>query len=165
MAQIKIEDLTKIRKKYKNKVIVYSSGCFDLLHAGHILFLEDCKKQGDILIVGVGGDRAIKDYKGNSRPVLNEYIRTKMVDSLTCVDYCFVDDNYQIDNDMYGIEVVLDQLKPDIYVFNEDAYKVDERKSLGVRYGVEVKVLERWCPEEFENISTSKIIDKIKNLS
>lgn len=162
MTQISQEDLPKIRRKHKKKKIIYSSGCFDLLHAGHILFLEDCKKLGDILVVGIGGDRAIRDYKGSSRPILNEHIRTKMIDALSCVDYCFIDDNYKIDDDTYGIEVALKLLKPDVYIFNEDAYKLEERKLLGEKYGVEIKILKRWCPAEYENISTSKIIDKIR---
>ena len=90
MAQIHPSEFAALRKKFENKKIVYCSGMFDLLHPGHVLFLEDCKKQGDILVVGVGGDSNVKKNKKPGRPIMNHYMRLKLIDSLKQVDYCFL---------------------------------------------------------------------------
>lgn len=165
MTNIVLEDLPKIRRKHKNKKIVFCSGCFDLTHAGHVLFFEDCKKIGDILVVAIGTDNSIRRYKGDKRPILNENVRLKVVDALKPVDYTFLDmDAYESDNKFVLLSLVFKDLKPDYYVFNEDAYGIPEREEISKKYGVEMKVLKRWCPEEFEEISTSKIIEKIKAL-
>lgn len=82
MAVVKLVELPKIRSRYKNEKIVFATGTFDLFHAGHVLFLEKCKKYGDILVVGIGKDTAVKSYKGNDRPILSQYVRLKIVDSV-----------------------------------------------------------------------------------
>ena len=164
MAIININDLKNIREEHKDKKIVFCSGSFDLTHAGHILFFEDCKKQGDILVVAVGKDSSIKDNKGDKRPILNEHIRLKTIDSLKPVDYCYIDPISMSGNKLYTIERAFENLKPDIYTINEDAFDIPYRKELSEKYGVKLIILPRICPLEFDGISTSKIIQKIKNL-
>lgn len=164
MTIINVEDLSKIREKYKNKKIVFCSGSFDLTHAGHVLFFEDCKKYGEILIVSVGKDSSIKKNKGEGRPIFNEYIRLKMIDSLKPVDYVYINPISVPGNKLYSIEHALENLKPDVYVINEDAFDIPYRKELCAKFNVKLTILPRYCPEEFEGISTSKIIEKIKNL-
>src|SRR3989344_6331411 len=90
MAIISQEDLSKIRKRHHRQKIVFCSGTFDLTHAGHILFLEDCKAQGDILVVGVGHDNDIRMIKGPSRPILSGWIRLYTISQLKPPDYCFI---------------------------------------------------------------------------
>ena len=164
MVQIKFEDLPALRKKLKNKKIVFCSGAFDLTHAGHIIFFEDCKNLGDILIVSLGGDKLLKKYKGDLRPILNENIRLKTVDSLKPIDYCFIEPLFENKNIFYGLDVTLGALRPDIYVLNEDALNIDYRKRLCKKYNTQLVILKRHCPKKFERISTSKIIEKIKYL-
>ncbi|HPD81650.1 MAG TPA: adenylyltransferase/cytidyltransferase family protein [Candidatus Pacearchaeota archaeon] len=164
MTQINFEDLNGLRTKFKDKKIVFCSGSFDLTHAGHILFFEDCKKFGDILIVSVGGDKLLKKNKGDLRPILNENIRLKTIDSLKPVDYCFIEPPFDNLNTLYGLEKTFNLLRPNIYVINEDAFNIEYRKDLCKRYNVILFILERHCPKEFEGISTTKIIDKIKSL-
>lgn len=164
MAIIEQNDLPNIKRKHSKQQIVYCSGCFDLTHAGHVLFFEDCKKHGDILVVGVGSDRALKEYKGKERPIINEHMRMKMVDSIKGIDYVFLDDNYKSDDPYLGIVEAIRLLKPDVYVFNGDAYGVERRKEIADEYSVKLILLERWAPDEYEEISTSSIIGKIKNL-
>ena len=89
MAVINYKKLKNLRLANKTKNIVLCSGVFDLTHAGHALFLEDAKKQGDILVVGVGDDVSTGAMKGRGRPVLNQHVRLKIVDSLKPVDYSF----------------------------------------------------------------------------
>jgi rfaE bifunctional protein nucleotidyltransferase chain/domain len=154
-------EFKKIREIHKNKKIVFCTGSFDLLHAGHVLFFEDCKKYGDILVVGIGDDSILK-VKGENRPILNQTLRLKMLDSLKVVDYCFIHKN--IDGPFLNqfIPEILEELHPDVWVINTDASEIEFRTKVAETYGLEFRVLDRTCPPEFEEISTSKIIKKIQ---
>ena len=127
---------------------------------------EDCKKHGDVLVVMVGNDISVGFNKGKSRPILNQNVRTKMVDSLKSVDYVFVD--YPLDkntNPLEMVRIVFEKLHPDVYVVNTDAFDIQYRKQIMQKYNVKLVVLGRWCPPEFENISTSRIIERILDIN
>ncbi|MBI3623515.1 adenylyltransferase/cytidyltransferase family protein [Candidatus Pacearchaeota archaeon] len=164
MTIVSYEDLPTIREKYKDKKIICCTGVFDLTHAGHILFFEDCKKHGDILVVLVGRDSFIKSYKGKDRPILNEHIRLKTIDSLKPVDYVILDtrEKFEEGKEIEGVTSVLPILKPDVYAINGEVPNIEGRKSEVEKLGVKFIVLDRACPKEFENISTTKIIEKIR---
>jgi len=85
----KREDLQRIIRdlKVKGKRIVFTNGCFDLLHIGHIRYLEKAKSLGDILVVGVNSDRSVRNLKGPHRPILPEGERAEILSSLECVSY------------------------------------------------------------------------------
>ena len=161
MPQISFEDLVNIRKENKNKEIVFCSGAFDLTHAGHVLFLEDCKKHGDLLVVGVGSGAGIKE-KGKGRPILNKHLRLKMVSCLKPVDYAFLIPDKEVSYELEKIKYVLKKLGPDKYVINSDASDIPYRQKISKECGVDLIILERSCPSEFEKISTTQIIKKIK---
>ena len=163
MILTKYSELAKIRNGNPGKKIVFCSGTFDLTHAGHVLFFEDCKKYGDILFVAVGNDFNIRKLKATARPLLNENIRIKTVDSFKPVDYCMVD--IELHKKGHPIDVIMPamkHLKPDIYIVNQDAFDIAHRESLARKMKARLVILDRWCPPEFENISTTKIIEKIK---
>ena len=163
---IGFEDLKKIRGRRRDKKIVFCSGGFDLTHAGHVLFFEDCKKQGDVLVVMVGSDIVVKRDKGEKRPILNEHTRIKLIDALRPVDYCFIDKLLPLEaHPLDYIDCVFAELKPDIYVVNDDAFDTPYRRIMADRHGVKLVILKRSCPPEFEKISTSSIIKKIKETS
>jgi len=166
MAIIKISDLEKIRKKHLNQRIVFCSGSFDLIHAGHVIFFEDCKTYGDILVVMIASDKVIKKSKGAERPIMNQHIRIKLIDSLKPVDYCFID-NIASKNiySLKYLDTIFKKLKPDIYVINEDAFDIPFRKNLVKNHKIELKILKRKSPKKFEKISTSKLIEKMKGLN
>lgn len=73
--------------KSANKKIVTTNGCFDILHVGHVRYLKESKKQGDVLIVCLNSDSSVKRLKGDNRPVNNENDRAEILASLECVDY------------------------------------------------------------------------------
>ncbi|MEK6933977.1 MAG: adenylyltransferase/cytidyltransferase family protein [Nanoarchaeota archaeon] len=158
------EDLPVIREKHKDQKIVFCSGTFDLPHVGHLLFFEDCKKQGDILVVAIGKDANIKDYKGDKRPIMNEHIRLKMVDGMKPVDYALLD-TYDApkDDPLFLINYLIEKLKPEVYVINNDAFNISYRQEMTKRNNIKLVILERNCPPEFDNISTTKLIEKIKS--
>lgn len=82
-------ELVEIRKKLKleNKKVVFTNGCFDILHAGHVDYLRKAKEKGDILIVGLNSDASIKRIKGNNRPIVPQDQRAFVIDNLKAVDY------------------------------------------------------------------------------
>ena len=88
------EELKRILEglKSKGKRIVFTNGCFDLLHPGHIRYLEKAKSLGDILIVGVNSDRSVQGLKGPNRPILPEEERAEILSGLECVNYLTIFD-------------------------------------------------------------------------
>ena len=165
MAYIQFDELEDIRKKHKDQRIIFCSGCFDVTHAGHTLFFEDCKKLGDILVVMVGCDAVLRRDKATGRPIINEHLRQKMVDSLKPVDYTFLDHILpDAPHPLYIIDMVAGKLKPDAYVINKDAWDIPYREQFSKKHGVPLVILDRTAPPEFEGISTTKIIEKIKSL-
>lgn len=79
-------------ERSKNSTVVLTNGCFDLIHVGHLRYLEEAKQIGDFLVVGVNSDRSVREIKGMGRPVLGEAERAILVGSLACVDFVFVFD-------------------------------------------------------------------------
>lgn len=90
----KKEDLDRIIEdlKKKGKRIVFTNGCFDLIHLGHIRYLEKARLLGDILVVGVNSDRSVQNLKGPKRPILHEEERAEILSSLGSVDFVTVFD-------------------------------------------------------------------------
>lgn len=118
MRNKKIKSLKELKKivmalKKKKKKIVFTNGCFDILHAGHLFCLEKAKKAGDILIVAVNSDKSIKKIKGDDRPIINEKDRIYLVSGLSCVDYCI------LFNEPTPLRLI-EELKPDILVKGAD---------------------------------------------
>jgi D-beta-D-heptose 7-phosphate kinase/D-beta-D-heptose 1-phosphate adenosyltransferase len=88
------EDLRKIVDdfKIKGERMVFTNGCFDLLHVGHIRYLEEAKALGDILVVGINSDQSVRRIKGPYRPILPEEERAEILSGLGCVDYVTIFD-------------------------------------------------------------------------
>ena len=82
------DDLAQL--KSQNKKIVFTNGCFDLLHVGHVRYLQEARRLGDVLVVGVNSDASVKVLKGPTRPVQNESDRAEILAALGCVDYTVI---------------------------------------------------------------------------
>ena len=95
------------RLRREGKRIAFANGCFELLHVGHMRFLAAAREQGDVLVVGVNSDRAVRALKGAGRPLLPEAARVELLAALACVDYVVV-----FDDDT--AEFVLRDLRPDV---------------------------------------------------
>jgi rfaE bifunctional protein nucleotidyltransferase chain/domain len=115
---LKIRELPDAKKKVerlrsKNKKIVFTNGCFDILHIGHARYLYAAREMGDFLIVAMNSDRSVKAIKGPDRPIMNQSERSEMLASLECVDMVVIFDE---DNPME----VIRYLMPDILVKGGD---------------------------------------------
>ncbi len=78
------------KKKLKNKKVVFTNGCFDILHRGHVDYLDKAKKFGDILVVGLNSDKSVKRIKGGGRPINSESDRAFVLSGLESVDYIVI---------------------------------------------------------------------------
>jgi D-beta-D-heptose 7-phosphate kinase/D-beta-D-heptose 1-phosphate adenosyltransferase len=134
--------------KNKNKKIVFTNGCFDILHAGHTKYLENAKNLGDILIVGLNSDASLKRLKGRNRPINNHDDRSYILASLQVVDFVVIFDD---DTPIELIKII----KPDILVKGSD-YKGKE--IVGENIAKEIRLI-----NFIEGKSTTKTIKKIKN--
>ena len=137
-------------QKEKGKKIVFTNGCFDLLHVGHLYSLKEAKKHGDILVVAVNSDQSVKRYKGDLRPIINENDRIALLCALEIVDYVVLMND---DNPVNIIKTI----KPDVCIKGEDwkNKKVPEEEIIN-SYGGRMEYIELY-PE----YSTTKVIDKI----
>ena len=110
--QSELNDLLK-KLKEEGKTIVTTNGCFDILHVGHVRYLEKTKSFGDVLIVALNSDKSVKSIKGESRPINNENDRAEVLSALKSVDYVVLfDEDSPID--------LLLQIKPDVYTKGAD---------------------------------------------
>lgn len=114
----KIKSLNALKKiilnlKAKGRKIIFTNGCFDLLHYGHVKYLEDAKKYGDILVVAINSDASVKRIKGSGRPIVNQEDRARVIASLGSVDYVVI---FKEDTPLATIKA----LKPDIIVKGAD---------------------------------------------
>jgi D-glycero-beta-D-manno-heptose 1-phosphate adenylyltransferase len=109
------EELAEVRKKLKNesKKVVFTNGCFDLIHSGHVDYLLKAKAMGDILVVALNSDSSIRRIKGEKRPILNQQERAFIISNLKPVDYVtfFEEDTPK---------EIIEELIPDILVKGED---------------------------------------------
>ena len=148
----KREDLQRIIRdlKVKGKRIVFTNGCFDLLHIGHIRYLEKAKSLGDILVVGVNSDRSVRNLKGPHRPILPEGERAEILSSLECVSYVNIFD------EPTPLELI-SSLLPHVLVKGGDWTKeATVGKEVVERAGGEVVIL-----PFVEGSSTSQLIETI----
>ncbi len=136
--------------KQSNKRIGFTSGAFDLLHAGHVDYLEKAKSTCDILIVGVNSDASVKSYKGEDRPINTEIRRTKVVAALESVDFVFI---FNERRNKRNIEI----LKPDYYIKAGD-YTASQLTSGPIIESTGGKVV--LIPVE-ETVSTTQLIQKV----
>ena len=150
-------NLNEIREKHPNAKIVLCSGCFDILHSGHAVFFNDCKKQGDILVVSVGTDAVIRSYKGPDRPINNEQNRVHLVAALEDVDYAILGDE-KMDEDNIDFHDAVEQIKPNALVINDDSGGIDGKKEFCKQNAIELVILERKVPPYLEATSTTKIL-------
>ena len=144
-----LEEMMEIRQQLKdqNKKVVFTNGCFDLIHAGHVDYLSKAKAFGDVMVVGLNSDASVMRIKGSKRPILKETERSFILSNLKPVDYVvlFDDDTPKL---------LIEELLPDVLVKGAD-WEIENivGKDVVLANGGEVKTI------EFVNDqSTSKII-------
>ena len=144
-----LNEITKLIEelKLKNKKVIFTNGCFDLIHSGHIRYLEQAKKFGDILVVGVNSDRSVAALKGKNRPINSEIDRAYIIAALEVVDYVVIFN----DDTPYNL---IKSIKPDILVKGGD---YEGKDVVGKNLAGQLKIV-----KYIKNKSTTKTIHKIQ---
>jgi rfaE bifunctional protein nucleotidyltransferase chain/domain len=153
---VRWSDLSKAieQSKQQGKTIVFTNGCFDILHIGHIRYLQDARSLGDVLVVGVNSDESVRKLKGSERPVVPEFERVEMLAALECVDYValFTQDT--------PVDLIL-AVRPDIHVKGGDYAAEDLPEADAVReVGARIEIVP-YTSTESEGRSTTNLIGKI----
>ncbi|ASJ22389.1 D-glycero-beta-D-manno-heptose 1-phosphate adenylyltransferase [Brachyspira hampsonii] len=147
---IERNNLDTVLNKYRedNKKIVFTNGCFDILHRGHVEYLQKARELGDLLILGLNSDDSVKRLKGNDRPINNEIDRAIVLSALECINYISIFDE---DTPLELIKIV----RPDILVKGGD-YKIEN--VVGREYSKETVLI-----DFVDGYSTTNIIKKINS--
>ena len=134
----------------ENKKIVFTNGCFDIIHVGHVRYLTEAKSFGDILIVGLNTDESVRRLKGNSRPINNQNDRAEVLLGLKAVDYVIFFGEQTAEN-------LIAEIKPDIYVKGGDyTFETLPEAKIVQSYGGRVELVNLVAGR-----STSNVIQKI----
>jgi rfaE bifunctional protein nucleotidyltransferase chain/domain len=135
----KLKTLSQLRRfasseRKKGRTIVLANGGFDVVHAGHVRYLQAAKGEGDILIVALNSDRSVRRLKGRGRPVLPETERAEIIAAFGCVDYVTIFDEP-------NVEEILNALQPDVHAKGSDYTKetVPERETV-LAYGGRIAI-------------------------
>ena len=133
--------------------MVFTNGCFDILHVGHVNYLEQARALGDYLVVALNSDRSVRELKGKNRPINDEKSRARVLAALQCVDHVVVFKTKRV-------TPVIRKLRPQIYVKGGD-YTVasldsEERSAILANRGI-IKILPAW-----KGYSTTKTIQRMK---
>ena len=139
--------------KQRGKKVVFTAGSWDLLHAGHCRYLEQAASYGDILVIGVSSDAAIRKLKGANKPILDEKLRAEMLTFLKFVDFVTIMPEPTC-------QPSLGLLRPDIYITDKEDWTSDYKQSKEYKtvtsYGGEVNMIER----QSTAVSTTRIVQR-----
>ncbi|MHC4883566.1 MAG: D-glycero-beta-D-manno-heptose 1-phosphate adenylyltransferase [Planctomycetota bacterium] len=142
------------KRQARGEVVVWTNGCFDILHAGHVLLLEQARAFGDCLVVGLNADASVRRLKGPDRPINPARYRGRVLAALRCVDYVVV---FRGNSPLRVIE----RLKPNIYAKGGD-YTVDTvnqaERRLVEGYGGRVRTV-----GEIKGLSTTSLIERSRH--
>jgi rfaE bifunctional protein nucleotidyltransferase chain/domain len=106
------------KERKKNKKIVFTNGCFDLIHLGHVTYLNDAKKFGDILVLGLNSDASVKRLKGSARPIFSQKDRAEILASFEFIDYIVI---FSEDTPLN----IIKKIKPNVLIKGGD-YKIND---------------------------------------
>ena len=136
----------------EGKTVVATNGCFDILHVGHVRYLQKTKSFADVLVVLLNSDKSVKSIKGPTRPINNENDRAEILCALSCVDYVVLFDEDSPRN-------LLDEMKPDVYTKGAD-YTMETLPEADImrKNGTRVEFI-----NFVEGKSTTNIINQINN--
>jgi len=142
--------LSELPSLTAGKKVILANGCFDILHVGHVRYLEGARKLGDALVVALNSDASVKKLKGPDRPILNEQERVALVSALRCVDHVVVFDEPDVTQ-------ILQTLRPAVHAKGTDYTEatVPEREQV-LAYGGEVRIT-----GDAKDHSTRDVIRKI----
>lgn len=148
----RLRQILEAFRQEQGGTVVFANGCFDLLHVGHVRYLEAARAEGDLLVVGLNGDRSVAGLKGKGRPIMPALERAEIVAAFGCVDYITIFEEETVDS-------LLRELKPDVHAKGTDYTResVPERETV-LGYGGRIAIV--GDPKEH---STQDLLRSIKH--
>ena len=155
----KLVELAQLRSiiadlRRAGRQVVFTNGCFNTLHVGHILHLQQARQEGDVLVVALNSDESVRQLKGPDRPVFNEQDRATVLAALEPVDYVIVFDTLRVTG-------IIEAIQPDIYVkggdYTRETLDPEEREALE-RCGTRIVILPRTV-----NLSSTGESERMRN--
>jgi len=163
-----LRELLAIRAdlRLRGQRLVFTNGCFELLHVGHVRYLQGARALGDVLMVGLNSDLSVRTIKGPPRPLVPESERAEMLAALACVDYVVI-------FDQPTAESLVGALRPDVYVKGGDYAGPDQSdghpsaSSTGLKIAPEIRVVQRYGGRVVilpytSGHSTTELIERIR---
>ncbi len=158
----KLVDLQQLRTiiadlREAGRRVVFTNGCFDIIHPGHILHLQQARQEGDVLVVALNSDESVRQLKGGpDRPVFSQQERATVLAALEPVDYVIIFDEPRVTG-------IIEAIRPDVYVkggdYTLETLAAEEREALE-RCGTEIRLL-----PEIGNFSTTDVINRVRDNS
>ncbi len=134
--------------------MVFTNGCFDILHVGHVCYLEEARRQGDYLVVAVNSDSSVRKLKGPGRPINNQFHRARLLAALASVDYVIIFNTKRINP-------IFLRLRPEVYVkggdYTENSLDPSEHRLIR-SLGSTIRIL-----PVYKGFSTTGLLQKIKS--
>ena len=132
--------------------VVFANGVFDLLHVGHVRYLQAAREEGDVLVVGINSDASTRSLKGAGRPILTERARASLVAALASVDYVVIFDELDV-------KALLREFQPDVHAKGTD-YTLDTvpERDLTALLGIRVAIV-----GDSKNHSTRELLSRLRN--
>jgi len=155
----KLVDLQQLRTiiadlRAAGQRVVFTNGCFDIIHPGHILHLQQARQEGDVLVVALNSDESVRQLKGPGRPVFDQQERATVLAALEPVDYITIFDTPRVTE-------IIEAIRPDVYVkggdYTLDTLVAEEREALE-RCGTEIRLL-----PEIGSFYTTDVINRVRN--
>jgi len=155
----KLVDLQQLRTiiadlRAAGQRVVFTNGCFDIIHPGHILHLQQARQEGDVLVVALNSDDSVRQLKGSGRPVFSQRERATVLAALEPVDYVTIFDTPRVTG-------IIEAIRPDVYIKGGDytlATLVAEERDALDRCGTEIRLL-----PEVGNFSTTDVINRVRS--
>jgi len=154
----KLVDLQQLRTisadlRAAGQRVVFTNGCFDIIHPGHILHLQQARQEGNVLVVALNSDESVRQLKGPGRPVFSQQERATVLAALEPVDYITIFDTPRVTE-------IIEAIRPDVYVkggdYTLDTLVAEEREALE-RCGTEIRLL-----PAIGNFSTTDVINRVR---
>ena len=155
---IEMEKLAQRAKQLRDagKKVVATNGCFDLLHVGHVRYLQAARALGDVLMVGLNGDESVRELKGAGRPLNNERARAEVLAALECVDIVTIFPEVRATR-------FIEAAQPAVYVkggdYNSESLNAEERAALE-KIGAKIEIV-----PFVEGYSTSRLLEELRELA
>jgi rfaE bifunctional protein nucleotidyltransferase chain/domain len=154
---VQIEELARRAKQLRDggKTIVATNGCFDLLHLGHVRYLQAARARGDVLVVGLNGDESVRQLKGAGRPLNDERTRAEVLAALECVNLVTIFPEVRATQ-------FIEAVRPAVYVkggdYKSETLNAEERAALG-KIGAKIDIV-----PFVVGYSTSRLLEKLRDL-